>query len=172
MKTLLRLIRRGILYLVAQSSYPTSRERMMGMFTLGKEAGRKEALKELPIVQVQPRQIAQSVEVHLPPGEWTRRYRASHLIVPPVIRTNTAPIDEKTDFPKWLNSEQAEKMDAQEWTDWLKSAPIAIEHMTPDQIAAVPTRRDLTPAFDPENTDEVPAIMKLYYQERQARHAG
>ena len=100
-------------------------------------------------------------------------FKSRHLeFMPPVIRTNTAPIDEKTDFPKWLNSEQAEKMDAQEWTDWLKSAPIAIEHMTPDQIAAVPTRRDLTPAFDPENTDEVPAIMKLYYQERQARHAG
>ena len=172
MKTLLRLLRRGILYLVAQSSYPTSRERMMGMFTLGKAEGRREALKELPITQVQPRQT--TTKVYLPPGEWSRRYRESNLIVPkqPVIRTNTAPIDEKTDFPGWLNSEQAEKMDAQEWADWLKPASIAVGHMTPAEIERVPTIRDLTPAFDPDDTNEVPAIMKLYYQERQARHAG
>ncbi len=73
-------------------------------------------------------------------------------LVLPVIRTNTAPDDP---FP-----------------DWLTSGPLSIEHMTPDQIAAVPTIRDLTPAFDPDDTNEVPAIMKLYYQERQARHAG
>ncbi len=152
MKTLLRLLRRGILYLVAQSSYPTSRERMMGMFTLGKAEGRREALKELPIVHVQPRQM--TARVYLPPGEWTRQYRASHLIVPPVIRTNTEPIDLATDFPEWLNS------------------PIAVEHMTPAEIERVPAIRDLTPAFDPDDTNEVPAIMKLYYQERQARHAG
>ncbi len=171
MKTLLRLIRRGILYLVAQSSYPTSRERMMGMFTLGKEAGRKEALKDLPITQVQPRQM--TARVYLPPGEWSRRYRESNLIVPKPVRTNTEPIDEKTDFPPWINSEQAEKMDDQEWTDWLNSKPpVAVEHMTPAEIERVPTIRDLTPAFDPDDTNEVPAIMKLLYQERQARQAG
>ena len=122
----------------------------MGMFTLGKAEGRREALKELPIVHVQPRQM--TARVYLPPGEWTRQYRASHLIVPPVIRTNTAPVDP---FP-----------------DWLTSGPLKVEHITPDQIAAVPTIRDPAPTFDPDDTNEVPAIMKLYYQERQARHAG
>ncbi len=74
------------------------------------------------------------------------------LVPPPVIRTNTEPIDPTTDFPEWLNS--------------------AVEHMTPAEIERVPTIRDLTPAFDPLNTDEYPAVVKLLHQERQARHAG
>ena len=115
---------------------------MWNMFTLGKEAGRKEALQALPITQVQPRQAA---VVHLPPGEWTRHYRASHLIVPPIVRENTDPIDPEKDFPKWLTA------------------------MTPAEIAQVPTIRDLTPKLDPDDTEEVPAILKLIYQDRQQR---
>ncbi len=83
-----------------------------------------------------------------------RYFMARHLEFKPV-RENTPPIDEQTDFPPWLNS-----------------GPLKVEHMTPAEIERVPTIRDLTPAFDPDDTNEVPAIMKLYYQERQARHAG
>ncbi len=156
MKTLLRLLRRGILYLVAQSSYPTSRERMMGMFTLGKAQGRKEALKELPITQVQPRQM--TARVYLPPGEWTRQYRASHLIVPPIIRTNTEPIDQDD---SWLNSVPKEPTFAQ------------AQAMLKQDIAEVPTARDIAPKFDPLNTDEYPAVVKLLHQKRQQeRHAS
>jgi len=119
------------------------------------------------------RSYPQPQVLHLPIGEWSKLWNEGHKQPPPpVIRTNTEPIDEKTDFPKWLNSEQAEKMDAQEWADWLNSKPVAVEHMTPAEIERVPTIRDLTPAFDPDDTNEVPAIMKLLYQERQARHAG
>jgi len=84
-------------------------------------------------------------------------FKARHLeFMPPVIRTNTEPIDLEKDFPVWLTG-----------------APIEVSHMTPAEIERVPTIRDLAPAaFDPDNTDEVPAIMKLLYQERQARHAG
>ncbi len=77
-------------------------------------------------------------------------FKARHLeFMPPVVRTNTEPIDREKDFPAWLTG-----------------APIAIEHMTPAEIERVPTIRDLTPAFDPENTDEVPAIMRLKYATR------
>ncbi len=120
------------------------------------------------------RSYPQPPALHLPTGQWSKMWYATHPAKPePVIRTNTEPIDPTTDFPEWLNSEQAAKMDDREWANWLKSKPpVSVEHMTPAEIERVPTIRDLTPAFDPENTDEVPAIMKLYYQERQARHAG
>ncbi len=64
--------------LVCWINYPTSRERMWHMYSLGKAQGRKEALKDLPIVQVQPRQTTKPVELHLPPGEWTRQWRETH----------------------------------------------------------------------------------------------
>jgi len=70
---------RFIYRLVCWINYPTSRERMWHMYSLGKAQGRKEALKDLPIVQVQPRQTTKPVELHLPPGEWTRQWRETHL---------------------------------------------------------------------------------------------
>src|SRR5258708_6735797 len=154
MKNLLRRIKRSLVFrllyrLVCWINYPTPRERMWGMFEMGKAEGRREALKELPITQVQPRQTVQRVEVHLPPGEWTRRYRASHLIVPPIVRTNTAPLDPATDFPEWLTG-----------------GPIAVKDMTPAEIERVPTIRDLTPA---DVTEKMPAINTLLHQERQER---
>src|SRR6266478_6205600 len=72
--------------LVCWINYPTSRERMWHMYSLGKAQGRKEALKEVPIVQVQPRQTTQPVELHLPPGQWTRQWREFFLKIrrPPI----------------------------------------------------------------------------------------
>src|SRR5260370_9484092 len=69
---------RFIYRLVCWINYPTSRERMWHMYSLGKAEGRKEALKDLPIVQVQPRQTTTPVGLHLPPGEWTRQWRETH----------------------------------------------------------------------------------------------
>src|SRR5260370_8147559 len=79
---------RFIYRLVCWINYPTLRERMWHMYSLGKAQGRKEALKEVPIVQVQPRQTTQPVEFHLPPAEWTRQWRATH----PAPTPNPTPI--------------------------------------------------------------------------------
>ncbi len=101
------------------------------------------------------RSYPQPQKIINPRGRFFQAHRLEFMPVEPV-RTNTEPIDMEKDFPHWLTG-----------------APIAVEHMTPTEIERVPTIRDLTPAaFDPDDTNEVPAIMKLYYQERQARHAG
>ncbi len=74
----------------------------------------------------------------------------------PVIRINTDPLDQDD---SWLNS----------------NPPIAVKDMKPEQIAEVPTKRDLTKGWDKDKTEERTAIDKLLYQgrqERQARHAG
>lgn len=60
-------------------NWPTSRERMWWMYTIGKAQGRREALAELPIVKVQPRQETEPLSLHLPPGMWTRHWRKAHL---------------------------------------------------------------------------------------------
>ena len=79
-------------------------------------------------------------------------FKARHLEFMPkqeVVRTNTESIDLEKNFPKWLTA------------------------MTPAEIERVPTIRDLTPKFDPLNTDEYPAVVALLHQEReQRRHAG
>src|SRR5258708_1800579 len=98
------------------------------------------------------RSYPQPEVLHLPVGEWSKLWNEGHKQPPPpVIRTNTAPIDLATDFPEWLNS------------------AISIEHMTPAEIERVPK------GWDKDKTEERTAIDKLLYQgrqERQARHAG
>jgi hypothetical protein len=80
-------------------------------------------------------------------------FKARHLeFMPPVIRTNTEPIDMEKDFPPWLTG-----------------APLAVEHMTPAEIERVPTIRDLTDKIDLDDTEEVPAIVKMLNQDRQQR---
>jgi hypothetical protein len=98
--------------LVCWINYPTPRERMWHMYALGKAQGRKEALKEVPIVQVQPRQTTQPVELHLPPGEWTRQWRATHseLIRKPL--PTVLPVTEDFSDESWLSSETTEEMPA------------------------------------------------------------
>jgi hypothetical protein len=152
MKTLLHRIKHSLIFrlcyrLVCWINYPTPRERMWGMYAMGKAQGIKEALKDLPIVQVQPRQHASPVKLHLPAGEWTRQWcQMSGLL---------APIDPKTDFPSWLTS-----------------GPLSVEHMTPAEIERVPTIRDLTAGLA-EITEEMPAVVKLLHQKRQQeRHAS
>ena len=102
------------------------------------------------------RSYPQPEVLHLPIGEWSKLWQEGHRQPPlPVIRTNTDPLDPKTDFPEWLNS--------------------VVEHMTPAEIEKVPTIRDLTKEWDKDKTEERTAIDKLLYQgrqERQARHAG
>jgi hypothetical protein len=124
MKTLRHLLKRFVCW----ANYPTSRERLWNMFALGKQAGIKEALKDLPIVKVQPRQTAKPVVMHLPPGEWSRQWR--------------------------------------QMTGAL--APIAVKEMSPEQIAQVPTIRDLRSGLDKEATLEVPAVVALLHQKRYA----
>jgi|SRR5215469_9417387 len=91
--------------LICRINYPTSRERMWHMYSLGKAQGRKEALKELPIAQVQPRQTTEPVELHLPPGEWTRRWREAHpeLMRKPLTRVLPAITEDFSD-DSWLNA--------------------------------------------------------------------
>jgi hypothetical protein len=91
--------------LVCWINYPTPRERMWHMYALGKAQGRKEALKEVPIARVQPRQTTQPGELHIPPGEWTRQWRATHseLIRKP-ITTVLPVITEDAYDESWLNA--------------------------------------------------------------------
>jgi hypothetical protein len=73
-------------------------------------------LKELPIVQVQPRQSTKPVELHLPPGEWTRQWRETHseLIQKPITIVLPVITDDFND-DSWLNSKSPLKisLDAQ-----------------------------------------------------------
>jgi hypothetical protein len=89
--------------LVCWINYPTPRERMWHMYALGKAQGRKEASKEVPIAQ--PRQTTKPVELHLPPGEWTRQWRETHpeLIRKPITRVLPAITEDFSD-DSWLNS--------------------------------------------------------------------
>ena len=141
MKTLLRLIKRSFVFrlcyrLVCWINYPTPRERMWHMFALGKAQGRKEALKELPIVRVQPAHPRQTAQLHLPPGVWAHEWRrelhergkatASRVLG----RLGVEPTkDEPPQDDSWLNS--------------------------------TPRKQD-----DPDNTEKVPAIMKLKHATR------
>jgi hypothetical protein len=134
MKTLLRLVKR----LTTWINYPTSRERMWHMFYCGKVAGRKEALAELPITQVQPRQTTDPLRVNLPPGQWTRQWREANLTkygVMPVELAKVPTVHDLTEgFPDWLNSSVIPKSD-----------------------------KDDT---EGEATEHMPAIMKLKYATR------
>ena len=91
-----------------------------------------------------------------------RYFKAHHLeFMPPVVRTNTEPIDLEKDFPAFLNSLPKEPTFLQ------------AQALLKQDIDKVPTARDLTPKFDPDDTNEVPAIVKMLHQDRQQRrHAG
>jgi hypothetical protein len=99
--------------LVCWINYPTSRERMWHMYSLGKAQGRKEALKDLPIVQVQPRQTTKPVELHLPPGEWTRQWRETHSEVIRKPITIVLPVTEDSYDDSWLNSKPPLKVSSE-----------------------------------------------------------
>ena len=111
MKTLLRHIKRSLIFrllyrLVCWINYPTSRERMWHMYSLGVYWGRKEALAELPITKVQPRQETEPLKVHLPPGEWTRQWNREHLtkygVMPIALAEVPTAHDLTQDCPDWL----------------------------------------------------------------------
>jgi len=116
---------------------------MWGMYWMGKAQGRKEALKELPIVQVQPKQSSkvqpqQTSKVHLPPGVWSHEWRrelqeTGKATASRVLRRIGVepPKDEPLQDDSWLNSK-----------------PRKVE------------------PFDPDNTEEVPAIMRLKHATR------
>src|SRR5260221_8685598 len=125
-----------------------------------------------PQKQVQP--------LHVPPGSFARAWhdeqqfsgklpRISQVLPrirlkpvdqetkQPVIRTNTDPLGDDS----WLNSVPKEPTFAQ------------AQAMLKADIAEVPTARDIAPKFDPLNTDESPAVVKLLHQKRQQeRHAS
>ena len=96
--------------LVCWINYPTPRERMWHMYALGKAQGRKEALKESPIGRVQPRPTTKPVELHLPPGEWTRQWRKAHpeLMRKPITRVLPAITEDFSD-ESWLNAKPSMK---------------------------------------------------------------
>src|SRR5260221_10533292 len=104
---------RFIYRLVCWINYPRSRERMRHIYSLAKAQGRKEALKDLPIVQVQPRQTTKPVELHLPPGEWTRQWRETHAehIHKPI--TIVLPVTEDSYDDAWLNSKPPLKISSE-----------------------------------------------------------
>lgn len=146
MKTLLRLLKRGILLLVSQANYPTPRQRLLNMYKIGKAEGRKEALKDLPIVQVQPRQTTDPLRVNLPTGEWSRQWREAQLTkygVTPIELAKVPTAHDLTEgFPEWLNSKPVIRTDHKDDTEG-------------------------------EPTLQVPAIMKLKYATRKLeRHVG
>src|SRR5260221_12259312 len=89
-------------------------------------------------------------------------FKARHLkFMPEPVRTNTDPLDPEKDFPAFLNSVPKEPTFAQ------------AQAMLKADIAEVPTARDIAPKFDPLNTDEYPAVVKLLHQKRQQeRHAS
>lgn len=130
MKTLLLRIKRSLVCrlcyrLVCWINYPTSRERMWNMFTLGYGQGRKDALKDLPITQVQP--AIPKIEIkplHLPPGMWSKQYFEEHPERRPVIPSQPAYWPAPFEEQAWLNSKPAASV-------------------------------------DPDNTEEMPAIVKL-----------
>ena len=96
--------------LVCWINYPTPHERMWHMYALGKEQGRKEALKELPIARVQPRQTTKPVQLHLPPGEWTRQWREAHSALIRKPLTIVLPVTEDSYDESWLNSKSPVKI--------------------------------------------------------------
>ena len=100
MKAFLLLIKRLCYRLVCWINYPTPRERMWHMFYMGKLQGQQEALKTLPITQVQPRQATDPLKIHLPPGAWTRLYRETHGLHKVVLVPQAAPPGDDS----WLNS--------------------------------------------------------------------
>jgi len=112
---------------------------MWWMYTIGKAQGRREALKELPIVHVQPKQQATmttSAQLHLPSGVWMHEWRrelqeTGKATASRVLRRIGVepPKDEPLQDDSWLNSK--------------------------------PRKQD-----DPDNTEEVPAIMKLKHATR------
>ena len=129
-----------------------------------------------PQKQVQP--------LHVPPGSFARAWhdeqqfsgklpRISQVLPrvrlkpvdqktkPPVIRTNTDPLDPEKDFPPFLNSTPQEPTFLQ------------AQAMLKADISEAPTARDIAPKFDPLNTDEYPAVVALLHQKReQERHAS
>lgn len=107
MKTLLRIKRsivcRLLYRLVCWINYPTSRERMWHMYACGKAQGIKEALKTLPITQVQPKPVV-SEPLHLPPGMLTRQWLDEHRAAIPSQHEPTYWPEPIESFPAWLNS--------------------------------------------------------------------
>lgn len=112
MKRLFHYPWRLLYRLTCWSNYPTSRERLWNMYALGKAQGVKEALKDLPIVQVQPRQVTtKPVELHLAPGVWTRQWHEAHK---PHLRAYVYPLEEpepNTGDDSWLNAAPVKKLD-------------------------------------------------------------
>ena len=91
-----------------------------------------------------------------------RYFKARHLeFMPEPVRTNTEPIDPGKDFPPFLNSTPQEPTFLQ------------AQAILKADISEAPTARDIAPKFDPLNTDEYPAVVKLLHQKRQQeRHAS
>src|SRR6266436_8700087 len=136
---------RFIYRLVCWINYPTSRQRMWSMYSLGKAQGIKEALKDLPIVQVQPRQAVEPVKLNLPPGEWTRQWLdAQRINLHKINHVDASQLASKATSGKRINEDDS----------WLNSKP----------IERVPTVK-----IAPDDTLEVPAINALFHQERQER---
>ena len=145
----IRTLKRLLYRLVCWINYPTSRERMWHMFTMGKAQGRKEALKELPIVQVQPRQTTDPLKVHLPPGEWSRQWREMQGIKSGKNgHVDTSGLASEVPLARGISDDS-----------WLNSAPVIRT-----------AHKDDT---EGEATEHMPAIKKLRYITRQLeRHAG
>src|SRR5258707_12776156 len=91
-----------------------------------------------------------------------RYFKARHLeFMSEPVRTNTDPLDPEKDFPPFLNSTPQEPTFLQ------------AQAMLKADISEAPTARDIAPKFDPLNTDEYHAVVKLLHQKRQQeRHAS
>lgn len=142
MKTLLQRIKRSLVFrlcyrLVCWINYPTSRERMWGMYALGKTQGRKEALKELPITKVQPaptKPTPARVPANLAPGTWTREWIAVQksgvsVTASKVLRRIAPPLYDDA----WLNSKPLRKVEQDDAED--------TEHMSAITKLKIATRK-------------------------------
>jgi len=100
---------------------------MWHMYALGKAQGRKEALKEVPIVQ--PRQTTKPLQLHLPPGEWTRQWRETHseLIRKPTTIVLPAITEDSFD-DSWLNSKPPLKISLDEQATEKMPAVVKLLH--------------------------------------------
>jgi hypothetical protein len=145
MKMFLRRIKKSLVFrllyrLVCWINYPTSRERMWHMYSMGVAQGRKMTLQNLPIVQVQPKQAPTPVKVHLPPGEWSRQWREAQ-----VIKSGKNGHENGSGLASEATSSQLINDDS-----WLNSKP-----RTPEQEG------------DP--TESMPAMVKVLHERRNAR---
>lgn len=146
MKTLLRRIRHmcsQIRWLVTSPKTPywLQRKRMIWMLHMGKDIGKREAQAELPITRVQPRQEVTGT-LHLPPGQWAHAYREE------LHQSGQHPTASRV-----LRRIGVQPVQQEAWDDsWLNS-PVPIDRVI--------TQKNL------ENTEEMPAVVKLLHQRRQ-----